>query len=123
MTKEEFFKLADKYAKGTASKEEISFFEEFLEQMHEHQQNWNLEADEKIRLRILQKINRRINKPQTNYKSYRGIRVGAIAASVLVLIFAGLFVYNLNKPEKPVKKLVEFKVKKKQKEVKKASST
>ncbi|MBT33041.1 MAG: hypothetical protein CMO01_25565 [Thalassobius sp.] len=99
MTKEEFFKLSDKYQEGKCTKEEISVLNEFCErvQIQDTTANWNLSEEERIKFRLYNSILKDINKEvfisekQTFYFS-----PFKIAASITLLIGALFFIYKAN---------------------------
>lgn len=94
MTEEDFFKLADKYAKGTASEKEVQFFEDFLENVHGQSGELPFDAgdEEEVRARLLHKINKRVNVPKHRAWLQRPWIVGMAASLVLIATMAAFFV-------------------------------
>ncbi len=95
MTKEEFFELADRYHRGVADEKEVRLFEEFLDRMQNPAvpDSMDPEQQEKMRTRLLSKINRHVNKEAEKGKKQPWKWIG-IAAAVLFITASFLFLLS-----------------------------
>lgn len=97
MKKQEFIKLAEKYANGRCTPGEAKIVENFFDKLQERNLEWEWSEMEKRRLRMLHKIGRRINtsgnRPAGDY-SPLWYRIAGIAASVVLLIGVAVYYYS-----------------------------
>ncbi|MGS2763881.1 FecR family protein [Sinomicrobium sp. M5D2P9] len=103
MKKQEFIKLAEKYADGRCTQEERQVVETFFDMFQEKKTAWEWSADEERRLRMLMRIRKEIDRGDKNSgiprNTLRWYRVTGIAASLVLLIGVALF-YNVSLGEK-----------------------
>ncbi len=100
MTKEEFFRLADKYAKGVSTEEESRSFEEYFSKLDAKESplnTWSLSKLDESRLRMLNGINTRTHASKIRYIAPKRSLLKttwAVAASIALLIVSGLLYVN-----------------------------
>ncbi|MBC9796837.1 FecR family protein [Sinomicrobium weinanense] len=96
MKKQEFIKLAEKYADGHCTPEEEQVVEAFFNKLQERELGWEWNEVEKRRLRMLYKIRKGIaageSKPKEDH-SLPWYRIAGIAASAALLVGTVLFCY------------------------------
>ncbi|RNL77362.1 DUF4974 domain-containing protein [Sinomicrobium pectinilyticum] len=97
MEKQEFIKLAEKYADGRCTPEERHIVETFFDKFQEKKTEWEWSEDEERRLRMLARIRNRIHGDGDNRRvvgnKMRWYRITGIAASLVLFIGVALY-YN-----------------------------
>ncbi|MEQ6122507.1 FecR domain-containing protein [Reichenbachiella sp. MALMAid0571] len=110
MTKQEFFELADRYSMYQCTEEEKKLYEQFCNQMSEHNviDSWDVNELEETRIRLLSKLTERIVSDEQPTRQYWKSTL-KIAASITVIFGLTWFFYQKDSvyPEQDSLQLVE----------------
>lgn len=94
MTKAEFIAILEKHLNGTATEAERRLLDDFY---HYHigqaQKEWTFTDKERIRMEMFESLNRAIDEDVRQHRPAARIRMWRIAASVAILIAAGIGLY------------------------------
>ena len=104
MTKQDFFKLAEKYANGTCSEAEEKAFEAYFKELDSKASplnTWSLTKLEQSRLRMIQDINRSTATPASQYNDEKtsSRTAWAVAASIALLLISSWYYFSSDQPE------------------------
>lgn len=94
MTKAEFLAILEKHLDGTASETERRLLDDFYRHhIAQSQKEWTFTEKERIRVEIFESLNRAIDEDVSQHRRKRFGSVWRVAASVVVLIAAGIALY------------------------------
>lgn len=94
MTKAEFLAILDKHLAGTATEDERRLLDDFYRHhLTQSQEQWALTDKERIRIEVLSSLNQAIDEDVQHHRWARFRSMWRVAASVALLIGAGLWLY------------------------------
>ena len=103
MTKDQFFKLADKYNQGTANSRELALIEKFCQdiQVNDISEEWSLSQQEETRLRLIKGISRSIDNIELEFQIHKRRKRSVLfrVAASIALIATLSWIFFKNQPE------------------------
>jgi ferric-dicitrate binding protein FerR (iron transport regulator) len=108
MTKAEFLAILDKHLNGTATRAERRLLDEFYQHhLAQAQKEWTFTEKERIRLEVFESLSRAIDEDMRQHHRARFGTTWQVAASVLILLAAGLGFYLTRVAEPEIKYITE----------------